>query len=82
MRAKWEGNDLHLRTAEKGWGIPVGWVEPVKRGSGFYVYCHWMSGDGDYPENTVFDTAKQARRALKAAATVALIGGLIKANNF
>jgi hypothetical protein len=29
----------------------------------------------DYPENKVFETAKQARRALKAAATVAVIGG-------
>jgi len=29
----------------------------------------------DYPENKVFETVKQARRALKAAAIVAVIGG-------
>jgi hypothetical protein len=29
----------------------------------------------DYPETKVFETAKQARRALKAAAIVAIIGG-------
>jgi hypothetical protein len=29
----------------------------------------------DYPENKVFETAKQARRALKAAAVIAIIGG-------
>lgn len=75
MRAKWEGKELHLHTVEKSW-VPVGWFEPNALGpSGFRVYCYWMSGDGDYPENTVFETAKQARRALKAAAIVAIVGG-------
>lgn len=81
MRSKWDQGYLYLHTAEMGW-VQVGWVESVKHGSGFCVYCHWMNGDGDYPENKVFETAKQARRALKAAATVALIGGLIRAKNF
>jgi hypothetical protein len=53
----------------------VGWVGPsLARTSGFHVFCHWID-DGDYPENKVFETAKQARRALKSAATIAVVGG-------
>ena len=85
MRSKWEGVDLYLHTAERGW-VQVGWVEPTPKNtlgpSGFRVYCHWLSGDEGYPEGHIFETAKQARRALKSAATVALIGGLIKGRKF
>jgi len=74
MRAKWnEANGgLSLHTSE-GW-IYVGWVETNDRCS--RVFCCWLDGSGDdYPENKIFETAKQARRALKATATVAIIGG-------
>jgi hypothetical protein len=78
MRAKWEGGqssgdeDLHLYTSE-GW-IYVGWVEPEREG--YRPLCMWLKETHeDYPENKVFETAKQARRALKAAAIVAIIGG-------
>lgn len=85
MRSKWEDGDLYLHTAERGW-VQVGWVEPTRPNAlvdpGFVVFCHWMIGLGDYPEGHIFETEKQARRALKAAATVALVGGLIKAKNF
>ena len=78
MRAKWEGNfdgdeDLHLYTTEVGW-VYVGWVEPER--NGYRPICLWIKDShADYPENKVFETAKQARRALKAAAIVAVIGG-------
>jgi hypothetical protein len=84
MRHKWEEHnqyagvqELYIRFGDgrtSEWRL-VGWVQnhPVS-GEGFRVYCHWIS-DGDYPENKVFETAKQARRALKATATVAIIGG-------
>lgn len=83
MRVKWEvhgrDNDVHElyiqfsdgQTSE--WRI-VGWVGTVPSKPGFHVYCHWIS-DGDYPENKVFGTVKQARRALKASAIVAIVGG-------
>jgi hypothetical protein len=36
----------------------------------------WLTDSyDDYPESKVFETAKQARRALKAAAVIAIIGG-------
>lgn len=75
MRAKWDNSNggLNLHTAEKGW-VYVGWVEELTVGKGFYVYCCWLD-NGDYPEGKLFDTAKQARKALKAAAIVAIIGG-------
>lgn len=80
MRHKWE---LHGRNNEieelyikfgDDWRI-VGWVQPTEHPEPYYLaYCHWIN-DGDYPENKVFATAKQARRALKAAATIAVVGG-------
>ena len=75
MRAKWDNVDrgLNLYTAETGW-VYMGWVEELGVCNGFRVLCCWVT-NGDYPENTVFDTLKQARRALKAAAIVAIIGG-------
>jgi hypothetical protein len=77
MKAKWEGQtngdaDLHLYTTEDGW-IYMGWVEPQR--DGYRPICMWIKDYEDYPENKVFETAKQARRALKAAAIVAVIGG-------
>jgi len=43
---------------------------------GYRPICMWLKdAHADYPENEVFETAKQARRALKEAATVAVIGG-------
>jgi hypothetical protein len=78
MKAKWEGQtnsavDLHLYTTEDGW-IYMGWVEPQR--DGYRPICMWIKDSHeDYPENKVFETAKQARRALKAAAIVAIIGG-------
>jgi len=64
--------DLSLRTSG-GW-VYVGWVEPDRKG--YRAVCMWLrETHSDYPENKVFETAKQARRALKAAATVAIIGG-------
>jgi hypothetical protein len=77
MRAKWEVNsnrdeELHLYTSE-GW-VYVGWVEPEREG--YRPLCMWIrDSHEDYPENKVFETAKQARRALKEAAIVAIIGG-------
>lgn len=77
MRAKWEtvtngDEDLHLYV-DKGW-VYVGWVEPQR--DGYRPLCMWLKDTHeDYPENKVFETAKQARRALKAAAIVAVIGG-------
>jgi hypothetical protein len=77
MRAKWEpqtngDEDLHLYTSE-GW-VYVGWVQPEREG--YRAICMWITETHeDYPENKVFETAKQARRALKACATVAIIGG-------
>jgi hypothetical protein len=75
MRHKWDTSNggLALYTADKGW-VYVGWVEEAKGGIGFRVFCCWFD-DGDYPENKLFETDKQARRALKSAATVAIIGG-------
>jgi hypothetical protein len=77
MRAKWEVNsnrdeELYLYTSE-GW-VYVGWVELER--DGYRPLCMWIKDSHeDYPENKVFETAKQARRALKAAAIVAIIGG-------
>jgi hypothetical protein len=77
MRAKWgrqQGNEdeLSLYTPE-GW-VYMGWVEPEREG--YRPLCMWlMDSHEDYPENKVFETAKQARRALKAAAVIAIIGG-------
>ena len=75
MRAKWDAvnGGLKLHTAERGW-VYVGWVEELGVCNGFRVLCCWMD-NGDYPENLHFDTLKQARRALKAAAIIAIIGG-------
>ena len=74
MRARWDETNvgLALHTAEKGW-VYMGWVEP-SNSTGFSVFCCWMD-NGEYPENKRFDTAKEARRALKACAIVAIIGG-------
>jgi hypothetical protein len=76
MRHKWEEyhsvEELYIKFGDN-WRI-VGWVQngpPLKE---YRVYCHWIH-DGDYPENKLFETAKQARRALKATATVAIVGG-------
>lgn len=77
MRAKWEiqtngDDDLSLHTSG-GW-VYVGWIEPEREG--YRPICMWLrETHEDYPENKVFETAKQARRALKAAAIVAIIGG-------
>ena len=75
MRSRWrkDAYDIeHLsRYTSDGWTY-MGWVEPAK--GGFNVLACWIS-NGDYPENKIFETAKQARRALKATATVAIIGG-------
>lgn len=81
MRHKWEvqgrDKDVHELYIKFGdhWHI-VGWVQSQRphEKRGFYAYCHWID-DGDYPENKVFETAKQARRALKLAATIAIVGG-------
>ena len=79
MRAKWDetkanGDEgLQLCIADAGW-VYMGWVEPDI--AGYRPICMWIKSTlEDYPENTVFETAKQARRALKAAAIVAVIGG-------
>ena len=77
MRAKWEpqtngDEDLSLHTS--GSWVYVGWVESEREG--YRPICMWLRDTHeDYPENKVFETAKQARRALKACATVAIIGG-------
>jgi hypothetical protein len=77
MRAKWEpqtngDEDLHLHTS--GSWVYVGWVESEREG--YRPICMWLQETHeDYPENKIFETAKQARRALKACATVAIIGG-------
>ena len=77
MRAKWRSHnsgddELNLYTSE-GW-VYVGWIEPER--DGYRASCMWLKDSyEDYPENKVFETAKQARRALKAAAIVAIIGG-------
>lgn len=74
MRAKWseDNGGLHLHTSG-GW-IYVGWVETNDHGS--RAFCCWIEGSGDdYPENKVFETAKQARRALKSCAIAAIVGG-------
>lgn len=77
MRAKWNkrpGGDeeLHLHSTA-GW-IYMGWVQPTI--GGFNVLCCWLESSAeDYPETKIFETAKQARRALKASAIVAFIGG-------
>lgn len=83
MRAKWEVrglksdvHELYIRFSDgqtSEWYI-VGWVGAIPNKPGYYVYCHWID-DGGYPEGKVFETAKQARRALKASATVAVVGG-------
>jgi hypothetical protein len=85
MRHKWEVHgreadviELYIKFGDD-WRI-VGWVGPALRKPGFYAYCHWID-DGDYPENKEFETAKQAKRALKSAATVAIVGGW-NPNNF
>ena len=91
MRVKWELHgrvndvqELYVRFSDGRtgeWRI-VGWVQECSYPKhGFLVYCHWID-DGGYPENKVFETAKQARRALKAAATVAVVGGYRGINNF
>jgi hypothetical protein len=72
MRAKWDDEGLRLYTSE-GW-VYVGWIDPER--GGYRPICMWlMDSYEDYPENKVFETAKQARRALKEAAIVAIIGG-------
>jgi hypothetical protein len=72
MRAKWDDEGLSLYTFE-GW-IYMGWIDPEREG--YRPICMWlMDSYEDYPENKVFETAKQARRALKAAAVIAIIGG-------
>jgi hypothetical protein len=85
MRHKWEVHgreadviELYIKFGDD-WRI-VGWVGPALRKPSFHVYCHWID-DGDYPENKEFETAKQAKRALKSAATVAIVGGW-NPNNF
>ena len=76
MRAKWNPTvtdgcqHLNLRTSG-GW-VHVGWIEGTTKG--FNVLACWID-NGDYPENKIFETAKQARRALKACAIAAIIGG-------
>lgn len=90
MRHKWEilgrNNDvqeLYIRFSDgriSEWRI-VGWVQERSfPPGGCVVYGHWIK-DGDYPEGKVFETAKKARRALKAAATIAIVGGW-RPNNF
>jgi hypothetical protein len=84
MRAKWEAEtngdeNLSLYTSE-GW-IYTGWIESEREG--YRPICMWIrDSHEDYPENKVFETAKQARRALKAAAIVAVIGGFRGHRNF
>ena len=80
MRHEWKvhGRDADVHELyikfDGEWRI-VGWLQKCSYPSGGYVvYCHWID-DGDYPESKVFETAKQARRALKSAATVAVVGG-------
>jgi hypothetical protein len=77
MRAKWEpqtNGDEELSLHTSGGWVYVGWVESDREG--YRAICMWLKETHeDYPENTVFETAKQARRALKAAAIVAIIGG-------
>jgi hypothetical protein len=72
MRAKWDAANqgLSLLTPD-GW-VYVGWVEQWPEG--FLVFGCWIV-DLDYPENKWFATEKQAKRALKECATVAVIGG-------
>lgn len=79
MRHKWDNSNggLALHTSAK-W-IYVGWVEELKFGKGFRVFCCWLDTP-DYPEGKVFETEKQARRALKGAATIAVIGGFLGRN--
>lgn len=81
MKHKWEVHGL-VNVAAVGlyikfdtdWRI-VGWVQACSYPKdGYLAYCHWIN-DGDYPENKIFETEKQARRALKAAATIAVVGG-------
>ena len=74
MRSKWDkaNGGLSIHT-NKGW-VYVGWVQELNYGGGFQVLCCWLDTP-DYPEAKVFETEKQARRALKAAASVAIIGG-------
>jgi len=85
MRVKWEihgrNNDvqeLYIRFSDgqtSEWRI-VGWVQECSYPKhGFLVYCHWIGAAPDYPEGKLFETAKQARRALKASAVVAVVGG-------
>lgn len=85
MRAKWEVHglfddvqELYIRFSDgrtSEWRI-VGWVQAAPdKSPGFRVYCHWIEGEEDYPETKVFETTKQARRALKLAATIAIVGG-------
>jgi hypothetical protein len=78
MRSRWNTTVTdgcqHLNLHTSGGWIHVGWVQPTTKG--FNVLCCWIEGSGeDYPETKIFETAKQARRALKATATVAIIGG-------
>ena len=61
---------LYLRVSDAWWYM--GWI--TKEAAVWRPIAMWVM-DHDYPENTTFDTAKQARRALKAAAIVAAIGG-------
>ncbi len=84
MRHKWEvhGRDESIQELyikfDAGWRSEwriVGWVQACSYPKdGYFAYCHWIN-DGDYPENKVFETVKQAKRALKAAATIAVVGG-------
>jgi hypothetical protein len=81
MRAKWkltgEGRrtqELHIKINDKY--MQVGWVTPdTRKPDTYYAYGVWIKDSTEYPENKVFETAKQARRALKAAAIVAVVGG-------
>lgn len=81
MRHNWTitACDAHLyfKINATEW-IIVGWVDHyIKRGiPGWRVFCRWIPGESShYPEGRVFDTLKQAKRALKLAATVAYVGG-------
>lgn len=75
MRARWTkrpGGDEELRLHTTAGWLFMGWVQQARDGFIVFVYG---GINGDYPENKTFETAKQARRALKAAAIVSVIGG-------
>ena len=85
MRHKWEvhGRDGSIQELyikfDAGWRSEwriVGWIQACSYPSaGYLVYCHWIGTTPDYPETKIFETDKKARRALKAAATIAIVGG-------